>query len=353
MAPIVHAILDSNSSFDTASINLFACGSTFGNLLRFVRGDNKVFRFNIEVIGNTVFFVRKENDPRELIKDVRGFGHSFPEAYTAWDADVKGSETHQRIVQYNFAGFKCLVHFECDGYLGDVSKGRDTLEKRGASDENDLLHALSTTTIARPVVTTQASNKSLNIQRRGSETPQHSIFDLKTRSGKHSKKIDMSDLYPLLWLKQIPNFIVAYHDGAGLFRDIKVKDVRADVQKWENDNANSIRRLSDLLKKITQIAKGEEGGLLEAVSQHADTLEIRRQHDNGAHALPADLRDDWADGSGGLSLAVDVVSDNDVVGGAAEDDSYKHLANLSSDDDEPDYTACSAHDCGYCGKCTY
>ena len=49
-----------------------------GNLLRFVRSIDKPFRFSVEVVDSTVFFVRKENQPDELIDGVRGYGHTFP-----------------------------------------------------------------------------------------------------------------------------------------------------------------------------------------------------------------------------------------------------------------------------------
>src|SRR5437764_7357210 len=91
-----------------------------GNLLRFVRKIDKPFRFHVEVVGNTVFFIRREISPTELIPNVRGYGHTFPEAYTTWETDARGSESHQRIVMYTFGGLKCLVRFESDGYLRDL-----------------------------------------------------------------------------------------------------------------------------------------------------------------------------------------------------------------------------------------
>jgi hypothetical protein len=114
IAPVVQSVLEKqlkamiglsmfnahmHPNFPTADIDIVACGSTLGNLLRFARGQDKSFRFAVETISNTVFFIRKENDPREVIPDVRGYGHSFPEANTTWENDVKGSETHQRIIR--------------------------------------------------------------------------------------------------------------------------------------------------------------------------------------------------------------------------------------------------------------
>lgn len=357
MAPVVHAILDTNPDFHTGSIDLFACGSTLGNLLRFVRGMDKPFRFNIEVVGDTVFFVRKENDPKELIKDVRGFGHTFPEAYTTWDSEVKGSDTHQRIVKYEFGRLNCLVRFESDGYIKGATTNSNTSRSRDSSktEHSDLLEALQGTAISQAINPTSHNNGDLVIKHGGSQIPQHSIFDLKTRSGKHNRVIDMDDIYPLLWIKQIPNFIIAYHDGNGLFHNIKVQDVKKDVQAWEANNEDAIRRFSILLNKIIKIAKSDTRGLLDAYFSGSGGLEIRSQHGEGTHALPVDLMNKWADdgpqfGSTGC--------------GASQDEDCKYEFDLGSDldwesdeddedDEDLDYTACSVDDCGYCGKCMY
>ncbi|KAF1943539.1 hypothetical protein EJ02DRAFT_433108 [Clathrospora elynae] len=351
MAPVVHAILDIDPDFYTTRVDLFACGSTLGNLLRFTRGMDKAFRFNIEMVGNTVFFVRKENDPKELIQNVRGFGHTFPEAYTTWESDVKGSDTHQRIVQYEFGGLKCLVRFESDGYIRDASMSRDSSSDSTAGDEDDLLGALQSATITRPTDRSSRKSDTLKIKHGGSVVPQHTIFDLKTRSGKYKKDIDMNDIYPQLWIKQIPNFIVAYHDGAGLFQDIRVQDVKKDVQRWEKDNKDGIRRLAVLLKNILDIAKNDERGLLEVYCPGADCLEIRSQYGEGAHALPTELSDKWAENE---------LDPDSTHAGASDWDDHASGNVYDSDsgfgydfDKELDYTACSVEDCGYCGRCTY
>ncbi|KAF2820346.1 hypothetical protein CC86DRAFT_305106 [Ophiobolus disseminans] len=352
ITPVVQAVLETNPNFDTADVDIVACGSTLGNLLRFVRGQDKPFRFMVETIGNSVFFVRKENDPKETIDGVRGFGHSFPEAYTTWEPEVKGSEAHQRVIQYKFGGMTCMIRFECDGYLKDKitdgKHGTDVLDKP-KSNGDDLLSAFNKTAITQPLMNQGSGTERVKIKRGGSEIPQRSIFDLKTRSGKYKTDIDMSDILPQLWVKQVPNFIVAYHDGAGLFRDIRVQDVRTEVHKWEEDNIDAIRRLAVLLKKLVTFAR-EDGGLLEVYSPGTDRLEVRKQHGQGKNALPHSLRDEWAS----KSKANMYLSDSDD-GGYTLKDGYDSDGGWKADseDEEPDYTACSAEDCGYCGKCTY
>ncbi|KAH7394504.1 hypothetical protein BKA66DRAFT_410580 [Pyrenochaeta sp. MPI-SDFR-AT-0127] len=356
IAPVVHAVLDANPDFRTEDIDLFACGSTLGNLLRFVRGENKAFRFNVEIIGETVFLIRKENDPKELIQDVRGFGHTFPEAYTTWEKDVKGSETHQRIVQYEFGHLKCVVRFESDGYIKETSTSSRTSPSKSSSKakEDDLLQAFQNSAISQPIHATSSSNEAIVIKRGGSKVPQHSIFDLKTRSGRYNREIDMNDIYPLLWIKQIPNFIIAYHDGRGMFHDIRVQDVKKDVQIWARNNANAIHRLSTLLHKIIEITKNDEKGLLEVHFSGEGGLEIWSQHGEGVHALPAELMKKWAGNATVLESTGCGASENDGKDekhGAGHDSDRGWKADW--DDEDPDYTACTAEDCGYCGKCTY
>ncbi|KAI4648692.1 uncharacterized protein J4E78_008755 [Alternaria triticimaculans] len=328
MAPVVHAITETDPEFDATNTDVFACGSTLGNLLRFARGVDKAFRFNIEVIGETVFFVRKENDPKEVIKDIRGFGHTFPEAYTTWEHSVKGSETHQRIIRYEFGGLECLVRFESDGYIDDSLAVRDVAPAQTAGDQDELLQAFQQAAIGRSPSNAMGKPEELKIEHRGSTVPHHSIFDLKTRSGKYKKPIDMTDIYPALWMKQISNFIVAYHDGYGLFEDIQVQDVKSDVRAWVRENRDGIRRFATLLNEIVDIAKSSTNKLLEVYCPGADRLEIRKQYGDGVHALPADLVDRWEKTGFSISSTQDDASDEDDYNdGGVDIDARLHCVN--------------------------
>lgn len=356
--PAVQAILRSDPAFPTSSIDIFACGSTMGNLLRFVRRIEKPFRFEVEVTGNTVFFVRKENSPKELIEGIRGFGHTFPEAYTTWEDDVKGSGTHQRLIQYSFGGHKCLVRFECDGYLDRLVAGSASTEvasAEGSFDVDSLAHALHKTSV------TQAFDYNLDhlmVRTGGSNVPQACTFDLKTRSKSRGHDIDMADILPSLYIKQIPNFIVAYHNGYGVFdRGIEVKNFKKETKKWETENADALERLAILLCKIVRMARSDKKGLLEVYCPSVDRLEIRKQFGEGKHALPLRLREEWAGtheqlvGSSVLSDARD--SRNSSNSPELVEKLYYSIESDSDDDGSKDFTACSADSCGYCGRCSY
>lgn len=339
--PAVHALFETDPAFPTGEVDVFACGSTMGNLLRFALSIDKPFRFNVEVIGSTVFLIRKENDPREIIEGVRGFGHTFPESYTTWGQDVKGSETHQRLCRYDLGRFKCVIRFECDGYLQNGPEKTSTVETKSSNLDN-LASNLKTVTVGQE---TGNGIGPLSLKQGGAVVPQHTIFDMKTRSGRYKKEIDMDEMYPQLWIKQIPNFIIAYHDGAGLFHtsDIHVQNVKYNVQAWEQQNQAGIGRLLVLLGKIVDLAKKQGSGLLEVYCQSVDCVEVRRQYGEGVHALPPELSAKWKD------------LDDDSAGSDQEHESRPDHGGLQlgyDSDDEPDYTACG-DDCGYCGKCTY
>jgi hypothetical protein len=338
--------------FPTANVDVFGCGSTLGNLLRFARSEDKVFRFEVEVIGNTVFFVRKENDPRETIDDVHGYGHTFPDQYTTWESEVKGSESHQRLNQFDFGGLKCIIRFECDGYLRDSTGNKATISQDGPqAGAEDVVDALDGVTIARGI---SNLGEPLTVQTGGSPPAQRDIFDLKTRSGKFKKDIDMTEIYPALWLKQFTNFIVAYHDGSGKFEDVRVQNISEDLREWEKANKAAIQRLAVLLKRIVDIARQDGTGLLEVYSPGGSNhcLEIHRQHGEGGHALPPVLISAWegmrsADAAAGAERHW---TEDNVMKTEARD---RLLSDSDSDDGGQDFTACSPVTCGYCGKCTY
>jgi hypothetical protein len=130
LEPAVRSLYTMQADFQFQAVDIFGCGSTIENLLRFAGSQAKPFRFDADVIGGTVFFTRKEGSPTELISDLRGYGHTFPEAYTTWDTESRNSCSHQRIIQYDFDDLRILVRTETDGYVKQAaSQGPSRAEK--------------------------------------------------------------------------------------------------------------------------------------------------------------------------------------------------------------------------------
>lgn len=332
--PAVWALLAQNPALSTKDVDLFACGSTLGNLLRFIRDVDKTFRFTVEVVGRTAFFVRRENTPDEKMVGVRGYGHSFPEKYTHWKKGVEGSASHQRLVSYTFGGLKCVVRFEGDGYLEDeVQHSSPEEEHRPLPEPADLV-----------------------LQEGGTRVPQTAIFDLKTRSVKRKDDDILSEELPRLWITQIPHFVLAFHErGVFELEDIDVRNVTEEVKTWESQNESALGRFSVLIHKIITLAQDCPDGRCEVRCKERGTLEIRRQCDGAARPLPEHLRKRWMD----VDWSPSVSDEEDAADGASgssgsvqHSDSLDDLASFSDDESEKDFTACS-DECGYCGHCKY
>jgi hypothetical protein len=287
---------------------------------------------------------------------------------------VKGSESHQRIITYTFGGLKFAIRFESDGYHRDLATACQPIPSkfpgmRGPDVEMDLLSVMKTTSLTSSKQKTASSGDGLQIKLGGQRIPQKAIFDLKTRSARG--EIDMAEIYPRLWVSQIPNFVIGYHTR-GTFEDIRKHDVGDDLNNWQKENQAALGRLNILIQKIISHAKGKGNGKLEVCRNDLDVLEIREQAGGGCDALPADVKSRWT-GEKDLveprspgaqekhkieaeEAQLNQLNPNEV----SEPDFHRYSAEhaeldpwYSDEASEPDFTACSAEDCGYCGHCTY
>ncbi|KAH8689077.1 hypothetical protein BGW36DRAFT_309159 [Talaromyces proteolyticus] len=289
MEPAIQAILHENPGFNGQKINIVTCSSTLGNISRFVRGVHKDFRFIMDKVGSTIFFLRRENSPTELIPDVRGYGHNFLDEYTSWDRGVRGSESHQRVIRYEFGGFHFVIRFEADGYI--VKKDTDIEERDGNSDVKDLIDLMKVETSAR-------KTDDLTVEKGGRRIMMKDIVDIKTRARYTNtnpptiKEIDWTDITPRLWISQIPTVIVGYHKF-GHFEDIDIKPMKNMISQWEKENENSLRKLASLLHELVESALTSRTRL-EICREGSGPLEVRRVCDCNMEALPVGLKERWA-----------------------------------------------------------
>lgn len=331
LEPAIVSVMKMNPS--PIPVNIVACGSTIGNLLRFARGADldRSFRILVEKVGGTVHLIRRENSPREKIEGVRGFGHTFPEAYTTWDSSVKRSTSHQRILSYQFGGLDLMVRFEGDGYTSS-----NPVAKTVKGYTFDDLESLG--------ITESLSNGTgkLKVSEGGESVPQSSIFDLKTRSIMAREKDHLGEQLPRLWIAQVTQFLLAYHER-GLFRDsnIEIKNVKADITEWQDLNQPSLKRLAALLRLIIDKAHASKDGKLEIVWSNSGSLEIRKQLSDAGDVLSDPVRKQWEAWLG---------SENKDPEDSEREEEL--MAAQSDSDGDSDYAACD-QECGYCGKCIY
>jgi hypothetical protein len=159
----------------------------------------------------------------------------------------------------------------------------------------------------------------------------------------------MAEIYPRLWVSQVPNFTVAYH-RQGTFKEenIQIADVRDEVLNWQGENQESLDQLHLLLNLIIRFTEtANVTGQLEIRRPGPDTIEIRERATDGNHVLPSELLHRWTTGA-------EHVDEESRFGGGlyGGDDGYCSRSDSDAELDK-DYTACSAEGCGYCGRCTY
>lgn len=296
---MIRAIMMDKPDYRLGDLDIVGCGSTLGNMLRFARGQGSSFRILIEVLGNTVFFIRRERSPTETLTGVRGYGHTFPEAYTTWSESTRRSDSHQRLINYDFAGMNCLVRFEADGYLpdrihNDLSTQNEPIPSTSNIDPEDLLSSIAAATISTvPSVTTDTKSSTVKISKRGRYIPQCAVFDLKTRSEKRRGDDVLSGELARLWIRQIPNFILAYHKS-GRFDDIQVQDVREELEQWEKSNQQGVARFATLLQMVVSFARSTEEGKLELEHEEGEKgLNLRIPGGDVSRVLPSSLIDHW------------------------------------------------------------
>ena len=352
-------------------LQLFACGSTLGNLLRFCRNSyDSPFRMLVNVIGNVVHLVRRENSPTDTIPDVYGYGHTFPDAYTSWDSDVRQSTSHQRVIRYKLGDIDALIRFEVDGYLPQSEGFSPPGTQNEKLDPEDLASLLGGLAVASGSGGNVSKGSRLSVENGGKTIPQSRVFDLKTRSLQKKREINFifDQEIPRLWLRQMPNFVLAFHKR-GVFNDVEVHEVNRKLVDWERDHQFSIRSLVKLLQDIMRMAKDHPDGKFEIVYPGGGPLEIREQLADAGDMLSDQVRGDWErwlsggrPSSRGGRNGDDNVSSGDVPGeGAAVGsvdatgrDAEKHAAKWESDSesDSGDLTACGPA-CDYCGKCSH
>jgi hypothetical protein len=327
MEPAALALLMADQTIPERA-DLVACGSTVGSLLRFVRGADKPFRFLVEVIHNTVFFVRRENSPTELISGVYGYGHTFPEAYTTWDADVKGSASHQRLIEYSFAELRLFVRSEGNGYIAESAP---VIQKSKDISIDGLISDMASEKVTEKIFT----GLNLKIQSVGEVVGQDLIFELKTRSIKKKNQEDhdiLGEELPRMWVSQVPKFILAYHTS-GVFDDIEIKEVRQDIEEWERCQRKAVSRLAALIHRIIGEVRERPDGKLEICYSGSGELQVREQQPGAGDALSAETRALW-------------IKKKDAE--KTEESPQVDIAWVEKDD----FTACT-ESCGYCGRCTY
>lgn len=275
------ALYVDNPGFQIGDIDLVTDRNNIRKLLRFVQGSSSdSFQIRVEIAGNrTALFTRVEAKTTDLIQGFRVYGRNFEKSYTQTEG---GSSAHHRIVSYDFGGMKCMVRHETDAYVD--SKSPTEL----ADSLSDALKGLSLSKLD-----TFGNNPAATmVETGGRAVDASSTLEIKTRAA--SRKIDMTEVFPQLWISQTPKLVVGYHRN-GVFDNVQLRDMTDEIRRWEVANQKDLGKLACLLVKIIEIVK--RSGDRSAVLNYSGGMRLEILYGDGKRALPEDLYAKWKIGT--------------------------------------------------------
>lgn len=273
--------------FDLGDVDLVTCGNSMLALLKFAQLTDCNFRFNIQVVGKTTFFVRKENWPSMFVQGPRSYGQAVEKAYKSWEADVERSEYHYRLLQYDFGGLRCLVRSECDGYLWSETE-QSRARPRSSRPFTDFRQAAPLQQAEPNPISDHgpARDAELTVRLGGHQVPQAATFDLKTRP--IGAGLKLKDDCPRLWINQTPHFIQVHYTKKRI-NDVNVLNVRDQVLRWEARNTRLLGRFHTVIRTLMDFVAQSDDEVLEVRRMGAGPLQILRRTEGPWSALPPDL----------------------------------------------------------------
>ncbi|ELQ42271.1 hypothetical protein OOU_Y34scaffold00217g13 [Pyricularia oryzae Y34] len=175
-------------------IDVAACGSTTGSLIRFINSWGKMFRMLVEIVDDRVFLIRRERE-RERIP-LRSLSRTY-----------KASRT----VRYRFGNLRFLVRFDGEGYRpGDDEPARARRTENHVGNQtnshisaHDLAESMRRASVS---VETEVDRDVIKIQKSGALVAQDMVLDLKTRSKNKDQLDKMMDAeLQRLWVSRVQN----------------------------------------------------------------------------------------------------------------------------------------------------
>ncbi|EIW75634.1 hypothetical protein CONPUDRAFT_169416 [Coniophora puteana RWD-64-598 SS2] len=248
--------------FDYASLDVITDRNNLRKLLRWVSGPGtaangraaEAFRIDVQRVGKTCVFTRRDAQVREYITGFRGYGHEYEKASTKLAEGCEDATGHHRVVRMSFGGLSVLLRFEVDACVDSA-----LATKQG---EGDLLTAFSGLTVrsaAKAKVPTRSSIFGLSVRLQPSSAllsngqvgkreivPHSSLIELKTRASHRS--LDWEETYPQLYLSQTSHLYLAQHQRGAFSSNV----VKYKLESMESDAmaAPEVRRAREGLKKL-------------------------------------------------------------------------------------------------------
>ncbi len=274
--PFFKSLLTMNPNFDMGSVSLVSDRNSLRKLFGFAcNHPNSNFRIDVDVVYNTMFFTRWEQNHMQIINGFfnSGYGHEFEKAFTKFHEDLANSSGHHRIVQYNLGGMKCLVRYEADAYFDDnASTSSLSLAKEypmgqlNATDKDisTVFESLFLDSKGKGAISTP--KKGVRVIQTGHLIAPSSIVEIKSRS----KAIKMKEVIPQLWFSQTEHLFVGHHREGIIEQETTRYDMAAYFKAWETQHEEQLHKLLSLILRIKEAVQQTEGRRGVIIYDHAE-----------------------------------------------------------------------------------
>lgn len=284
-------------SFD--KIDVLANRNSLRKFFEFCKGRAQdSFRVNLHLINDTLIIERCVKSAVQFLygSGGSGFGHNFERAVTRYPPGLEDSSGHHRVLRYDFGGLNCAVGFEVDAAYDDpetagVSEGHDSKMEAHGQELNSLATDISSMHVAKDKSSVGRTRGSADTIRRGAGTAQEGVAELKSRKVKaHAHRArPKAEWLPQLWFGRT-RYLITGHHNHGIFNDVHARDLREELEAWEENNANqeSLQKMSVLLSSLRNVVRKTEAKACVVICEKAvkpPTLRIYTST-SGKRALP-------------------------------------------------------------------
>ncbi|KAK4551675.1 hypothetical protein LTR86_011006 [Recurvomyces mirabilis] len=257
LEPLVQACWRSNPDFSLQNVDILSGLNNLRQILKFVSGTVKQpFRIDIQMVGKTMMMTRWERDPNSLTHTslCRGYGRGFEKTCAKPETKDPESTSHHRIVRYALGDINVVVQYEAD--LRDcscqpveqdhsaVNSPDVSSDSRSVQDQAQLQHQSA-----------DLSGLTLKVADIGSPHTRDCLLEIKSRDHKNN---NTDDILAQMWLSGCHNLYLARHvrgrfDASG----VQHKNVRGDLELWQDQHEQSIAALQSILHTIRKVLQDD------------------------------------------------------------------------------------------------
>lgn len=308
LEPLVRAVTTTHPDFDFDSLDIVTDRRPIRHLLEFVSGKSQDFQFGVEVVRKIAFFTRIEKQTRETIRSgmFQGYRRPFQQWYTKIPLFAQESTSHHRMIRYQLGALKLLVRSTFDAYLLEELPNHNNSEGKDIEDQADLVNFMSSVSRVPKASSIKDTPEApvLTVVPGGKEIGHSALFELSTRSKSGKTPINIQAKFPGLWLSQTPHYVIALHENVKTrqsrlgkelpplaeFRDIQIRHIKENLQRWEKDNQKSIKKFVVVLQQILKEAMASDAPCIVRYSGAEGCLAISKVDPGRFRGLSEDMQ---------------------------------------------------------------